>query len=64
MSNIVDFKKAKSAKRKQVGKHKTLCSEGHHKWEVLQDKQFDTQQGRLVTIYQCKHCKKRKTKLL
>ena len=41
-----------------------FCREGHHKWEIVQEKQFDSRQGRLVTIYRCSRCQKNKTVLL
>jgi hypothetical protein len=53
MGEIVPFKKKKPAE-----KHKgnTLCKRGFHKWEIDKQKQFDTRQGKLVTVYKCKRC--------
>jgi len=58
VGDVVPFKKVKAAE-----KHKghTLCKRGFHKWQVDQEKQFDTKQGRLVTVYKCKRCGKIKT---
>ena len=44
MGDVVQFKKVKASE-----KHKghTLCKRGFHKWEVDQEKQFDTKQGQV-----------------
>ncbi|ARU57036.1 hypothetical protein OLMES_2992 [Oleiphilus messinensis] len=57
MGEVLQFK-AKSAKEKHKGK--TLCKSGFHKWEIVQDKQFDVKQGKLVSIWQCNRCGERK----
>lgn len=57
MSNVVPFKKPKLT---EVSKGKTLCRHGFHKWVIKQDKQFDSQQGRLVTIHKCERCGQQK----
>jgi hypothetical protein len=59
MGDVLTFRKP-SLKEKHKGK--TLCKHGHHKWVVDQDKQFDVKQGKLVTIYRCSRCDKRKVK--
>jgi hypothetical protein len=53
MGEIVQFKKKKAAE-----KHKgnTLCKRGFHKWQVDKEQQFDSKQGKLVTVYKCKRC--------
>ena len=58
MGDVVPFKKVKAAE-----KHKghTLCKRGFHKWKIDQEKQFDTKQGKLVTVYKCSRCGKIKT---
>lgn len=61
MAEILSFK---AAQKKQRKKNTTLCKEGHHKWQIDQAKQFDSQQGRLVTIYVCARCGEKKSKLL
>ena len=60
MSNVVAFRKP-SLKQKAQGK--TLCKNGFHKWEVWQQKQFDVNSGKLVTVMQCKRCGKKETRL-
>ncbi len=57
MSNVLTFKKKKLSEKH---KGKTLCKSGFHKWELLNDRQFDVKQGRLVTVYQCRRCGKQK----
>lgn len=57
MTNILPFKKKKLSEKH---KGKTLCREGFHKWELLKEKQFDSKQGKLVTVHQCKRCGKQK----
>lgn len=53
MGDVVAFKKPKLSEKH---KGKTLCKSGFHKWEVVQEKQFDVKQGKLVTLYRCKRC--------
>lgn len=53
MGEVIKFKKPKL---KDKHKGKTLCRSGFHKWEIVQEKQFDVQHGKLVTIYKCKRC--------
>jgi hypothetical protein len=57
MAEILAFKKKKLS---QKHKGKTLCRSGFHKWEIINEKQFDVKQGRLVTIYKCQRCGKQK----
>ena len=58
MADIVPFKKLTL---KDKAKGKTLCRRGFHKWIIDQKKQFDVKQGKLITVYQCKRCGKKKT---
>ena len=57
MGDVVSFRKP-SLKEKHRGK--TLCRHGHHKWVVDKETQFDVKQGRLVTVYRCQRCDKRR----
>ena len=59
MADILPFRKPSL---KQQNKGKTLCRHGHHKWKVDKDKQFDVKQGKLVTVYRCERCDKRKVR--
>ena len=61
MADIIQFRKP-SASEKARGK--TLCKRGFHKWLISQDKQFDSRQGRLVTVYRCSRCDAVKTRAL
>ena len=61
MGDIIQFKRP-SAKEKNKGK--TLCRNGFHKWRIDDEKQFDTKQGKLVTVYICERCGKKKVKAL
>lgn len=58
MGDVVPFKKRSTADK---AKGKTLCQSGFHRWEIVQKKQFDVKQGRLVTIYRCRRCGVQKT---
>ena len=62
MAKVVSLKshKQKVAKEKSKG----LCRHGFHKWKILQEKRFEVSEGKLVTVYQCEHCKKQKVKKL
>jgi len=55
MGDVIAFKRPKPKH-----KGKTLCKEGHHKWIIVQKKQFDVKSGKLVTLYECQRCRKRK----
>ncbi|MEH6586418.1 MAG: hypothetical protein V7720_07660 [Halioglobus sp.] len=59
MADVIPFQKP-SLKEKHKGK--TLCKHGHHKWAVDTEKKFEVKQGRLVTVYRCIRCDKRKVK--
>lgn len=61
MGEVIPFRRPSAAERH---KGKSLCRDGFHKWEVVTEKQFDVKQGRLVTVYECARCKKRKVKAL
>lgn len=60
MGEIIPFKK-----KTLLEKHKgnTLCRQGHHKWLLEKQSQFDVKKGQLVTVYGCKRCGIRKNKL-
>lgn len=61
MADIIPFKKPRPSDKH---KGKTLCKSGFHKWEISREKQFDTKQGKLVTVYRCKRCGAMKVKNL
>ncbi|PIE42965.1 MAG: hypothetical protein CSA50_07535 [Gammaproteobacteria bacterium] len=61
MADIIAFKRP-TLKEKHKGK--SLCKHGHHSWQLVQEKQFDVKQGKLVTLYQCKRCGAKKMKVL
>jgi len=60
MADILPFKKPAA----KTGKGNGLCREGHHKWKVVTEQKFDVKQGRLVTVFACQRCGKRKVKAL
>jgi hypothetical protein len=64
MNNFVRFDKKKAEKRFARAKGKTLCKSGFHKWIIDVEKQFDSRQGRLVTLYRCQRCSAQKIKTL
>ena len=61
MADILPFKKPRL---KDKHKGKTLCRSGFHKWEINKEKQFDSRQGKLITVSQCKRCGVTKVKSL
>ncbi len=66
MSTIVPFKRSatqRKSKRKLEAQGKSLCKKGFHKWRIDQQKQFDVQSGKLVTIRRCQRCGASKTTL-
>jgi len=59
MADIIPFRKP-SLKEKHKGN--TLCRNGHHKWVVDKEKQFDVKQGKLMTLYRCSRCGKMRSR--
>lgn len=57
MGEVIQFKRPSAAEKH---KGKTLCRSGFHKWAVVQEKQFDVKQGKLVTLYRCQRCGEQK----
>lgn len=53
MGDILPFRKPKASERHRG---KTLCRNGHHKWQVDKEQVFDVKRGRLVTRYRCQRC--------
>lgn len=53
MSKVLPFRRPGLQQR---AKGVTLCRRGFHKWEIVQEKQFDVRQGRLVTVLRCRRC--------
>lgn len=59
MADILPFRrpdKPDSTSRPAGGD--TLCRNGHHRWLVCKNKQFDVKRGRLITVYRCQRCGK------
>ncbi|MEI7950168.1 MAG: hypothetical protein WCI66_08040 [Gammaproteobacteria bacterium] len=50
MADILPFK------RKSAPKRSALCTSGHHRWVIWQNKPFENKQGKLVTVYRCERC--------
>lgn len=55
MADILPFKRPPKKKARN-----TLCKNGHHKWKVDTKQKFDTKQGKLVTVYVCERCGRKK----
>jgi hypothetical protein len=53
MGNVIAFKKP-------VAAAKGMCRHGFHRWQIVQEKQFDVQQGKLVTVWRCERCQVQK----
>lgn len=53
MGDVVRFKKP-TAQEKNKGK--TLCKNGLHKWQIVNERRFDVKRGQLVTEYRCARC--------
>ncbi|BCE01485.1 hypothetical protein TYM08_P1548 [Marinicellulosiphila megalodicopiae] len=62
MGDIIAFSPKKIKKKKQAGK--TLCSSGFHKWELQKSNPFDSQKGKLISVYVCIRCGNKKNKKL
>lgn len=63
-TNVGEVIKFKIPKAKDKHQGKTLCKSGFHKWQIVQEKQFDVKLGKLVTVYRCSRCGEMKTKAL
>ena len=61
MGEVVRFRKPKASEK---ARGSTLCRRGFHKWEISKKKQFDSREGKLVTVYRCIRCEATKTKAL
>lgn len=59
MAEVIPFRK-QSLKDKHKGN--TLCRHGHHKWAVDKEKQFNVKEGKLVTVYNCTRCGRKKVR--
>jgi hypothetical protein len=53
MAEILPFKRPKASERHRG---KTLCRNGHHKWQIDKQQVFDVKSGRLVNRYRCQRC--------
>ena len=53
MAEILPFKPRKASERHRG---KTLCRNGHHKWQIDKQSVFDVKLGRLVNRYRCSRC--------
>ena len=51
-AELISFKKEKKKRAKNLG----MCQHSFHKWEIYQKKQFDSKEGKLVTVYRCAKC--------
>ncbi len=61
MGEIIPFRRSRPSERH---KGRTLCRSGFHKWEIVQEKQFDVRAGKLVTIERCRRCGTQRTRAL
>ena len=57
MGDVIPFGK------KPIPKRSILCLNNHHKWEVVNEREFDVKQGKLVTQERCVRCKIIRNKL-
>lgn len=57
MADILDFK----APKPKRAVNKTLCRNGHHKWQVVKTDPFAVRRGELITRYRCERCGKERT---
>lgn len=62
LNNVIQLRKAKSARTAKRAEGKTLCDSGFHKWEIVTQAQFDVKQGKLVTTERCQRCNLQRTR--
>lgn len=53
MGDVIPFKRPKLADKHRG---KILCKSNFHKWEIVNEQQFDVRLGRLITLLKCKRC--------
>ena len=53
MGDVIRFRRLKPGEKHRG---KGLCRSGFHRWRIVQEKQFDVRQGKLVTVYECLRC--------
>lgn len=61
MGKILKFSKP-SLRDKADGK--TLCKNGHHRWQVVKERSFDVKRGKLITLLRCERCGKEHSRLI
>jgi hypothetical protein len=61
MGDVIRFRKPRAADKHRG---KGLCRSGFHKWTIVQEKQFDVREGKLVTLYRCRRCGATRTEAL
>jgi len=54
MGDVVPFRRSDRLRRRAEGD--TLCRNKRHKWQLLPDTQFDSKQGKLVSVFRCERC--------
>ncbi len=59
MGEILPFKRRSASERH---KGKTLCRNGHHRWQIDKRQVFDVKLGRLVNRYRCVRCGEQKVR--
>ena len=60
MGEVLPFRRPKGIDAQQ-GEGLILCKSKFHKWEVVNEKQFDVRLGRLITLLRCQRCGVTKT---
>jgi len=61
-ADLISFAKEKKKRAKSGVKSRGMCQHGFHKWKIWKDKQFDSKEGKLVTVYRCEKCEAQKVK--
>lgn len=59
-ADIISLSDEKKKRAKIKKKGRGLCQHGFHKWKIWKDNQFDSRQGKLVTVYRCERCDRQK----
>ncbi len=63
-NNVIQLRKAKSARLNKRAEGKTLCDSGFHKWQIVKQSQFDVKLGKLVTTERCMRCSQIRTRAI
>jgi hypothetical protein len=61
MGDVIPFDRMQAPKKRP--KQSSLCQNNHQKWAIIKEREFDVNQGKLVTVERCERCGKTRNRL-